>query len=49
MSNPEPTPFEKLREAVKRAVAVPKAEILRREAEYRKQRKALREAKKASA
>ena len=32
-------PFERFREAMKKLVTVPKAEILRREAEYREQRK----------
>jgi len=33
------TPAEKFREAMKKILSVPKAEILRREDEYKKQRK----------
>lgn len=35
-------PFERFREAMKKLVTVPKSEILRREAEYKEQRKACR-------
>lgn len=38
-TKPEPHPFERLKDAMKQILTVPKAEILRREAEYRKQRK----------
>jgi hypothetical protein len=37
---PETHPFARFTEAMKKLVTVPKAEILRREAEYREQRKA---------
>jgi hypothetical protein len=36
----EPHPFERLKDAMKQILTVPKAEILRREEEYKKQRKA---------
>lgn len=35
----QPTPAEKFRNAMKQILSVPKAEILRREEEYKKQRK----------
>jgi hypothetical protein len=41
------TDFTRFLEALKQIVSVPKAEIDRREAEYRKARKAKREAKGA--
>lgn len=37
---PSPTPFDQFRALVKRVVAVPKPEIDKREAEYKKQRNA---------
>ena len=37
-AKPEPAPFEKFREAMKHILTVPKAEVLRREEEYRKAR-----------
>jgi hypothetical protein len=36
---PVPTPFEKFRESARKLISVPKAEIDRREAEYKKARK----------
>ena len=44
-AKPEPHPFEKLKDAMRQILTVPKAEILRREAEDTKQR---RERRKAS-
>jgi hypothetical protein len=41
-AKPEQHPFERFREAMKKLVKVPKAEILRRESEYRERRKAER-------
>lgn len=35
---PEPTPFQKLQEITRRVLSVPKAEIDRRDEEWRKQR-----------
>jgi hypothetical protein len=35
---PEPTPFERLRDFARKIVAVPKAEINEKEAEYRLER-----------
>jgi hypothetical protein len=46
-AKPEPHPFERFREALKQIVSVPREEILRREAEYKKQRKAERKRKAA--
>jgi hypothetical protein len=43
----EPTPFEKFRDFTKRVVSVPKAEIDRREKEYRAARKRKRKARAA--
>lgn len=39
-AKPEPHPFEKFRAAMKQLLTVSKPEILRREAEYKKARKA---------
>jgi hypothetical protein len=36
----QPTPFEKFREFTRKVVSVPKAEIDRRETEYKRMRKA---------
>ena len=41
-AKPEPHPFEKLKEAMRQILTLPKTEILRREAEYKNQRKAER-------
>jgi len=38
-----PTPFERFDSLLKRVIAVPNAEIKRREAEYKKQRKAAKD------
>lgn len=46
-SAPEQHPFERFREAMKQLVKVPKTEVLKREAEYKKQRKAQRDERKA--
>ena len=45
-AQPEPHPFEKLKDAMREILTVPKAEVLRREAEYKRQRQA--EKKKAA-
>lgn len=45
MSNAEPTPFEKFLAFTKKIVAVPKADIDRREKAYQKRRKTVRPAK----
>jgi hypothetical protein len=39
-AKPEPHPFEKLKEAMRHIITVPKEEILRREANYKDQQKA---------
>lgn len=39
-AQPEPTPFEKFRQFAKQVISVPKKEIERREAEYKKGRSA---------
>jgi hypothetical protein len=41
---PQPTPFEKFHGALRKIVSVPKAEIDRREKEYKKARKQKRKA-----
>lgn len=43
---PEPSPFEKFKIAMKQILAVPKAEIDRREAEYQKRRTIVRRERK---
>jgi hypothetical protein len=43
---PAQTPFERFKTLLQAAVSVPKSEIDRREAEYKKQRKARKSAKK---
>jgi hypothetical protein len=45
-TQPAPTEFQRFRTLLQQAVSVPKSEIDRREAEYKKQRKALKRAKK---
>lgn len=39
-AKPEPHPFEKLKDAMRQILTVPKAEILRREEEARERKKA---------
>jgi len=39
---PEPTPFERLRDFARKIVAVPKAEINEKEAEYRLEREKIK-------
>jgi hypothetical protein len=43
---PDPTPFQRFRTLLQAAVSVPKSEIDRREAEYKKRRKVEKRAKK---
>ena len=45
-TQPAPTEFQRFRALLQVAVSVPKSEIDRREAEYKKQRRALKRAKK---
>ena len=44
-AKPEPHPFEKLKDAMRQILTVPKAEILRRETEQRERKKAERQPK----
>lgn len=46
---PEPTPFEKLQALTKRVLSVPKAEIDRREGEWRKEQDAKKHKRKKAA
>jgi len=45
-ANPEPTPFEKMQALAARVMSVPKAEIDRREQEWKKQREEKKQAKR---
>ena len=44
-AQPEPHPFEKLKDAMRKILTVPKSEILRREEEERERKKAKRREK----
>jgi hypothetical protein len=46
-TTPAPTEFQRFRTLLKQAVSVPKSEIDRREAEYKRQRKAMKRAKRS--